>query len=190
MKRGFKSQCEKRSISIRASLGLGKSAPLDAHKLAESLDVTVWAANEIPSVSIEDLNQLTSTDKDSWSAFTSRIGTHNLVVYNPSQSQPRINSVIMHELSHIILGHTLANVLTTADGQVVPSHYDQEQEDEADWLAGTLLLPRPALLKVLSEKQVHSTICENYLVSNQMLTWRIRMTGVNYQLKSRRIKQR
>jgi len=185
VKRGFKSQCEKRSLKIRASLGLSDIDPLNAYDLANNLGVTIWAADQITGVSEKDLLQLTSIDTDSWSAFTSRIGIHNLIVYNPNQSPPRINSVIMHELSHILLGHTLAEVLTTADGQVVPSHYDQEQEDEADWLAGTLLLPRPALLLVIGNNQDTPTICNNYLVSKQMLNWRVRMTGVKHQLHSR-----
>ena len=134
MRRGFKSQCEKRSLKIRTTLGLGSIDPLNAYDLAKHLNVTVWSASEISGVSTEDLNQLTNIDSNSWSAFTCRIDSHNLVVYNPNQSEPRINSVIMHELSHILLGHKLAEVLTTLDGQVVPSHYDQDQEDEADWL--------------------------------------------------------
>ena len=185
MKRGFKSQCEKRSLNIRAQLGLGPTDPLIAKNLATHLDVTIWAADEITGLSLEDIQQLTKTDPDSWSAFTSRIGHKNLIVFNPSQSMPRRNSVIMHELSHIILGHKLADVLTTADGQIVPSHYDQEQEDEADWLAGTLLLPRTALLNVLKSGMDENKICHKYLVSMQMLNWRTRMTGVKYQLKSR-----
>lgn len=186
MKRGFKSQCEKRTLNIREQLGLAPTDPLDASELAHHLNVTVWAANTIEGVSFEDLEQLTKADSDCWSAFTCRIGLKNLIVFNPSQSEARVNSVTMHELSHIILGHKLADVLTTEDGQIVPSHYDQEQEDEADWLAGTLLLPRPALLKVIRAGLAHAKICEKYMVSNQMLNWRLRMTGVKYQLNSRR----
>ena len=52
----------------------------------------------------------------------------------------------MHELSHIILGHELASAMFTESGDFVPSTYDQDQEDEAGWLGGTLLLPRPALV--------------------------------------------
>jgi Zn-dependent peptidase ImmA (M78 family) len=155
-------------------------------RLANHLNVVVWNAKEIDGVSQDDLDQLIKKDSDSWSAFTSRIGQNNLIVFNPNQSEARINSVIMHELSHIILGHKLADVLTTPDGQVVPSHYDQGQEDEADWLAGTLLLPRPLLLKVVGNKFSNYEICSQYLVSKQMLEWRVRMTGIRHQLRHRR----
>ncbi len=54
--------------------------------------------------------------------------------------------VLMHELSHIMLGHELATASRTADGHFLNGNYDEAQEREADWLGGTLLLPRPALL--------------------------------------------
>ena len=186
MKHGFKSQCEKRSLKIRTELGLGPTDPLKAIDLATHIEAVVWSAADVEDVLPEDLNQLTNVDPDSWSAFTIKVSHRDLIVYNPSQSAPRINSVIMHELSHILLGHTLANVLTTPEGYVVPSHYDQEQEDEADWLAGTLLLPRPALLKVLENDLNTKLICEKFLVSKQMLQWRTRMTGIKHQLKNRK----
>ena len=91
----------------------------------------------------------------------------------------------MHELSHIILGHELAQAFLMEDGSLVPGNFDQNQEDEADWLAGTLLLPRPALLSIRSQNIPDDVACDQYLVSREMLTWRTRMTGVDYQLSRR-----
>lgn len=92
----------------------------------------------------------------------------------------------MHELSHIILGHELAEACILEDGSLVPGNFDQDQEDEADWLAGTLLLPRPSLLAIQSRRTPQHTACDQYQVSAEMLTWRTRMTGVAYQIKRRR----
>ncbi len=92
----------------------------------------------------------------------------------------------MHELSHIILGHELTSASLTADGHFVPTTYDQDQEDEADWLAGTLLLPRPALLKIRSLALTDGQARSTYQVSDQMLKWRLRMTGVDYQIANAR----
>lgn len=133
-----------------------------------------------------DLDQLTRNDAESWSAFTIRIGEHHLIVFNSSQSVPRRNSVVMHELSHIILGHELTSASLTEDGHFVPTTYSQDQEDEADWLAGTLLLPRPALLKIRRLGLTDQMATKTYAVSQQMLTWRFRMTGVDYQLDQAR----
>lgn len=68
-------------------------------------------------------------------------------------------------------------------GYLVPGNYSRTQEDEADWLLGTLLLPRPALLEVRSRNLYDRQIKNEYCVSNDMIKWRFRMTGVNYQLK-------
>lgn len=93
----------------------------------------------------------------------------------------------MHELAHIILGHDLAEACIMDDGSLVPGNFDQDQEDEADWLAGTLLLPRPALMSIRRRQISEIVACDQYLVSREMLNWRVRMTGVDYQLaRSRR----
>lgn len=123
---------------------------------------------------------------DSWAALTMRIGPSNLVVYKPVSSDGRKNNVIMHELAHIILGHELAQACLLEDGSLVPGNFSQDQEDEADWLAGTLLLPRPALMAIRTRRIPDDMACDQYLVSKEMLAWRIRMTGVDYQLSRRR----
>ena len=148
----------------------------------------VWSVSQIENLSSKDLLQLTVTDSDSWSAFTLRIQEKHLVVFNPAQSTPRTNSVVMHELSHIMLGHELASAGMTGDGHLIPSNYDQAQEHEADWLAGTLLLPRPALLAIRHEELSDEQAMIKYLVSKQMLLWRFRMTGVDYQISNARRK--
>jgi Zn-dependent peptidase ImmA (M78 family) len=174
---------------MRSELGLGPDSPLSAFDLAVKFDTTLWSERDINGVNANDINQLTNADADSWSAFTIRIGSDHLVVFNSSQSIPRRNSVVMHELAHIILGHELTSASLTEDGHFVPTTYDQDQEDEADWLAGTLLLPRPALLAIRKHHLDDYAASERYMVSQQMLTWRFRMTGVDYQLQNARRKR-
>ena len=182
MRRGFKSQCERRSTEARKGFNLPPDAPLCAQQYARDLGIVVWSEAEIDSLPEHDRQQLTCTDSDSWSAFTMRIANNHLVVFNSTQSPPRINSVLMHEVAHITLGHQLTSAALTEEGYFVPTTYNQEEEEEADWLAGTLLLPRPALLKVRRKGFGDQEIRETYKVSQQMLTWRFRMTGVDYQI--------
>lgn len=173
-------------MQFRKDLGLSDTDPLDAKKLAKLIDVTVWCANQINKVDIQDMTVLCDESDTSWSAFALRIGTKHLVVYKPVASQGRLNSVVMHELSHIILGHKLAKAGVLSDGSLAPANYDQEQENEADWLAGTLLLPRPALMKIKRMQLSDDQACEIFKVSRQMLTWRTRMTGINKQFRRTR----
>lgn len=60
----------------------------------------------------------------------------------------RLASDIMHELAHLIIGHEPARVDVTEDGLLILNTFSQKQEDEAKWLSGCLLLPRPALLAI------------------------------------------
>ena len=186
MKRGFKSQCEKRSVELRRILGLCPDAPLSARELARHIDVTIWSTADIQGLAESDFKQLTEVEADSWSAFTLRIENRHLIVYNSAQSLARVNSVCMHELSHIILGHELHDANLSSDGHLIPGNYNKEQEDEADWLGGTLLLPRPALLKVRALKLTNDEIEDQYNCSKQMIAWRFRMTGVDFQLSRRK----
>ena len=115
-----------------------------------------------------------------------RLGAAHRVVHKPVSSKGLRNNVVMHELAHIILGHELAKACILEDGSLVPGNFDQDQEDEADWLAGALLLPRPALLSIRRRRLSDRDACEEHLVSPEMLKWRFRMTGVDYQLSRRR----
>lgn len=175
---------------MRSDLGFAPDDPLSALKLSKCFRTVVWTEQDIRGLNDADLVQLTHKDPDSWSAFTMRVGEHHLIVFNSTQSAPRQNSVVMHELAHIILGHELTSASLTEDGHFVPTTYDQDQEDEADWLAGTLLLPRPALLRIRRMGMSDEQAIDAYAVSQQMLTWRFRMTGVDYQLQNARRKAR
>ena len=185
-RRGFKSQCERRSAEYRKQLGLKDVDALDAKKLAKHLGVTVWSVADVQGLLDEEVKTLIDPADDSWSALTMRLGAQDLVLYKPVSSVGRTNSVIMHELAHIVLGHELAEACLLPDGSLVPGNFSQEQEDEADWFAGTLLLPRPALVSIRLNRIADDVACSRFLVSREMLVWRNRMTGVEYQFAGSR----
>jgi Zn-dependent peptidase ImmA (M78 family) len=182
LRRGFKSQCERRSVELRRLLGRQPLEPLLAADVAHHYNVTVWNPLQIAAISASDIQHLLGPGREEWSGFTLRIGTRHLVVMNSAQSPRRQNSVLMHELSHIILGHQLASAMFTEGGDFTPSTYNQDQEDEAAWLGGTLLLPRPALLWMRYQGMSDDEAATYFSVSPDLLRWRIRMTGIDYQL--------
>jgi Zn-dependent peptidase ImmA (M78 family) len=182
LRRGFKSQCERRSIELRRLLAHRPIDPLSASEVAEHYNVTVWHPRQISGISESDIGHLLGPGREEWSGFTLRIEERHLVVLNSSQSSQRQNSVLMHELAHIILGHELALAMFAASGDFAPSTYNQEQEDEAAWLGGTLLLPRPALLWMRRQRLPDDQAATHFGVSLDLLRWRIRMTGIDYQL--------
>jgi Zn-dependent peptidase ImmA (M78 family) len=68
----------------------------------------------------------------------------------------------MHELAHIILGHRPAKLFLSTSGIPLRTH-DKDQEDEAEWSAGCLLLPRPILLFIARGKMAEGDACEEFV---------------------------
>ena len=104
-----------------------------------------------------------------------------MVILNSGRSAARSASDVMHELSHIIIGHRPGRVDIAEDGSLVLNTYDRKQEDEANWLAGCLLLPRGALLSMTRRRIPLAASAEQYGVSLQMLEFRLNVTGTRRQ---------
>lgn len=179
--RGFKSWSEKCAIGMRKELGLKSSEPLCPWKLSEYLNVTVTSPQNINGLSNECLDQLLKKDPDGWSAVTVTYQGHHTLIHNPKHAPTRQASNIMHELSHIIIGHDPAKIILSLDGAMVMRSFDQKQEDEAGWLSSCLLLPREALLKILRQKMTSDEIKDAYMTSPALYQYRLNITGVKKQ---------
>jgi hypothetical protein len=66
------------------------------------------------------------------------------------------------------------------------SSYNRAQEEEANWLSGALLLPRDALFNIRKKQLMDESACRLYGCSQDMLTFRFRVTAVDLQLKRSR----
>ncbi len=186
LRRGFKSWSETLSLRVRKDLGIIEQAPLDCFALAQYLGVRVWTPADIPALSSKTGAILLRSRADGWSAVSV---THNdayAVVYNPSHKAGRRSSDIMHELSHIVIGHEPATILLAPGAGIALRSFNRDQEEEAAWLAGSLLLPRPALLNVARSATTIEAACDMYVVSDDLLEYRMNVTGVNAQMRHRR----
>jgi hypothetical protein len=76
-----------------------------------------------------------------------------------------------------------ARVEVSETGLLLLSDYSDEQEPEADRLAGALLLPREGLIQLRSARHSTSEIANRYGVSEALCEWRLRMTGVDVQMQ-------
>ena len=185
MQRGFKSRCEEMSNSLRAELGLREVDPLLPEQLASYLDVFIWPATEL-GLDDDDLHQLLEVDYDSWSAVTVAAAGREAIITNPRHHAGRLSSDLMHELSHLLLGHDPTTLYVIGEEGLALREYDQAKEQEADWLAGALLLPRKALLVIANRGSDYDPVLHEYGVSRQMLDFRLRVTGVQRQMGHRR----
>lgn len=183
--RGFKSWCENVALQIRKDLELGPTAPLDPSILAEHLGVKLVAADRIEGLSPQARAVLTGSERGGWSAMTVSFGGQDWVIYNPTHSEARRSSDILHELAHIFIGHTPATVVMSADGALAMRSFNRQQEDEASWLAGSFLLPRPALLAIAKSRRPAKDVCTEYGISQELLDYRLNVTGARLQARRR-----
>lgn len=179
--RGFKTWAENVAVNIRRDLGLSAHAPLGARELATHLSVILWTPNDVPNIPEAVVRQLLIHDPDGWSAVTCLAGGKARIIYNPTHSLARQNSDIAHELAHILLEHDPGKMVLSHDGSIVMRHFDPKQEEEANCLGWSLLLPRTALAHATRTNLGRTEIARMWVVSEQLVEYRTRMTGIRRQ---------
>ena len=183
MRRGFKAWCERAAGDYRQGLGVATSGTLDPRRLAAHLGVRVAAPEDIPTLSETARRQLVEVDPVSWSAVTIARGNARLVILNSGHSDARQRSSLAHELAHIILNHATDRTRLSHEGLLFRGTFNREQEDEANWFAGCLLVPRDGLLKARLRTSDEHALAANFGVSTDMIAWRLKMTGVLRQVR-------
>lgn len=185
MRRGFKAEAERIAARVRTAMGLKAADGLDAVSLAKHVGAEVRCADELTS--LDKLTNLEQLQPGAFSACTFEIAERHVVVYSPLASLGRMQSDIAHEVAHILLKHEIKTVEEI--GGLSFFTCDPDEEQEANWLAGCLLLPRPLLLSSARRRMEVSDIAAEFNVSEQMAAFRLRTTGVSRQLDARRAKR-
>lgn len=177
MRRGFKAEAERMAQEIRMKMGKRPADPLDAIELAKHIGADVRPADELTELA--KLEALEELQPGAFSACTFTLNGRHVIVYSPLASPGRTQSDIAHEVAHVLLGHVVKEVRTI--GGVAFFICDPDEEQEANWLAGCLLLPRPLLLTAVNRRMNATAIADAYGVSEQMAAFRLRITGVERQ---------
>jgi Zn-dependent peptidase ImmA (M78 family) len=185
-RRGFKTWAERTSARVRQKLKLLPHSPLDPFQLAEMLGVIILTPDDLTELSEVVRRRLLNDHGDNWSAITVTDGQTHLIVTNSSHAPTRRNSNLAHELAHILLGHEPSMMFMSPNSGLALRTYNEDQEQEADWLAGSLLLPRDALLAIRRKRLSDEEVCSEYGVSPAMLRFRLNISGVDVQLRRAR----
>jgi Zn-dependent peptidase ImmA (M78 family) len=185
-RRGFKTWCETTATEKRRALKIPLTEALDPRLVAKDMRVAVRYIEQIPNLAPDTLTQLTINDADVWSALTVCHNGKYLIVLNSAHAKTREANTLMHELAHLIIGHKPARLDITDDGLMILSSYDKLHEDEANWLAAALLLPRDALVHARKLGLTNEEAAARYGCSVQLFTFRIQTTGVDMQFRRAR----
>lgn len=200
MRRGFKAGAERRADALRDAIGCSDRHTPDLALLARHLRVAVLPADQLLDDGLEQLLALHRAQPGAFSAATlSPPGQRQVVVYNPitldgralspqeATADGRIRSNVSHEFAHIVLDHDVRSVQKLGDHHFFTC--DPEQEEEANWLAAAILLPRPLLLDAARRDLTDKEIAEAHRVSTEMARFRLNATGVKMQVARGRGRQ-
>lgn len=180
MRRGFKSEAERVADRIRAAIGQTPVDRLALDAVAGYLGATIRAADKL--VSHSKLEALNAIQDDAFSAVTFRLPDQRvIVVYNSLHVEGRRRSDIAHELSHLMLQHATRTIEVIAGQSMFTCN--PEQEEEANWLAGCLLLPRPSLLTAARLGTTIHELAGEFGVSEPMARYRMNTSGALLQAR-------
>lgn len=169
LRRGFKAEANRIALRVRARMGLGAVDPVDPFEICTHFDIQVIRLSEV-----DPRSPFLQRESSAFSAVTVPCGVQTAIVHNDSHHPYRQRSNLCHELAHCFLGHECAPPLTengerTRDGGI---------EEEANFLAGALLIPNEAALHIVSNSLVPAAQ-RLYGVSQPMLTYRLRISGAH-----------
>jgi Zn-dependent peptidase ImmA (M78 family) len=173
LRRGFKTEANEIAGEIRRELRLARSAPLSPWKLADHLEIPVVTLSSmrdlIPDAALYFLN----TNRSEFSAVTVFRGVERTILHNDSHSAGRQASNLAHELSHALLLHPATPPIDALGCR----DWDPLLEEEAEWLAGSLLISDEAALHIVRTEMPTDEAREEYGVSSKMLQFRLNVTG-------------
>ena len=173
LRRGFKSEANEIAREVRGELGLKLADPLDPLLLAVHLEIPVIALSELAADAPSGTHHFLHVAREVFSAVTVFSGTERVIVHNDSHSPGRQSSNIAHELSHGLLLHPA----TPALGPGGCRDWDPMVEQEAEWLAGALLISEEAALWIARQGLTLDQAASHYGVSRQMIQFRLNVTG-------------
>jgi Zn-dependent peptidase ImmA (M78 family) len=176
---GFKKETSDYAREFRSELGLEAHAPLCPRQLAEYLAIPVVPLSKYQDEIPEAVRYFTQKDIKSFSAVTVFDGKRRIIVHNDAHDPLRQVANISHELSHGILQHLPDKVFNECGCR----HFNQEYEDEANWLGPALLISEEAALYIVRTGMTIDKAVEYYGASKQVINMRINVTGARKRLK-------
>ncbi len=182
LRRGFKKEAAELASDVRGELGLDPYTRFDPVRLATHLDIPIRKLSDLVPV-CDGARHLLTKETGAFSALTVFEGRRRLIVHNDCHSIGRQNSNLTHELSHGLLHHPPSPALDETTGCRI---FNSTNEAEASWLTGELLVTRQMALAI-ARGQIKEPIAARRLgVSQQMLRWRINMTGARKRVSHER----
>ena len=181
LRRGFKAEAERRVTTIWDQVGADLAYPIDLDAVAATLGARIVMANTL--VPEAQLRQLEEVQAYAFSACTFDVRDQSVIVLNSLRSPGRQRADAAHELSHLVLRHQMR--VPQKIGAYTFFTGNAEQEEEANWLAGSLLLPRQAVVRAAHVGMDAEALAAHYTTTLEMARFRLNATGAALQARRR-----
>lgn len=172
-------EAEHHALDVREDLGLRADDPLpEITRVFQTLlpHVTVAPLGQLCVAKLH-VNYLRGPARGNWSGLSVTMDDGSIwVVYNDVHVETRARATLMEEFFHIYLGHPSAAVrLLPCEGSLEGS-YNARTEREAYACGAAALLPYAGLRQLLAAHVPVSRIAAHYVVSPQLVTFRLKVT--------------
>lgn len=181
MRRGFKTLAKNLALELRAEIGLDAHTPFDPYAFASEYGIPVVQLSDLDGVAP---NHFLKADGSALSGALIPTGTGAVILENDAQPLVRRRTTMCHELAHVVLGHKFGVALSDES----KCRLGGDQEAEADWLSGEMLIPCDGAFRLARANATDEQAADAYEVSLAVARWRMNHSGARKVINRSRVK--
>jgi Zn-dependent peptidase ImmA (M78 family) len=179
MRRGFKAFAEEIAREVRNEMGVPAHGRVCAFQLADYLGVPTLRLSDLAGQVALTAEQRLALRQEVHGFCMPLPDGRRAIVYNDFNGPPRQQSDVAHEAAHLLLQHQFRS-LKQANWR------EQEEENEAAFLGGALLVPLAAALNIVRRNMGVTEAANSFGVSEQMIAYRCNVSGARAILNRKR----
>jgi Zn-dependent peptidase ImmA (M78 family) len=172
VRRGFKTEAKRLALELRAEIGLDAHSPFNPYAFADEYGIPVV---QLSNLDVPARDHFLRADGSALSGALVPIGTGVAILENDAQPLTRRRTTMCHELAHVVLEHEFGVSLSADERKC---GLGGEQEDEADWLSGEMLIPYDGAFRLARANATDQQAADLFDVSLAVARWRMNHTGV------------
>jgi len=171
VRRGFKTEAKRLALELRAEIGLDAHSPFNPYALAHEYGIPVVQLGNLKGPARDHFFK---ADGSALSGALIPVGTGVAILENDAQPLTRRRTTMCHELAHVVLEHQFGVSLSADERKC---GLGGEQEGEADWLSGEMLIPYQGALRLAQANATDQQAADLFDVSLAVARWRMNHTG-------------
>lgn len=171
MRYGFKAYATRLALEIREEFNVTIEDPFDPYEFASEYGIPVVELGVLDGAARDHF--YFSPDATLSGALI-KSGNGFVILDNDGHPTTRRRATLSHEISHFLLEHEFASVLSPNERGC---GIEVEQEDEAKFLSGELLIPTEGAIRHAFKDRSDEQVARFHGVSVELARWRMNVSG-------------